>query len=280
MDFVSLNLRRLTEPIKNMLWTRWRYWNVSLALTIAGITLGGMGGPARSSLPQTEVELARFNPPTVGAPGNRQDAGSRGTSCRLSAIRFLALVPDTNVGLTLEERPTFWLYVPCNLGSVEFDLLDDETDEILYQTKFNMTDGPGIVSFRLPETAPSLEIGTWYRWMFHFATPNSENISFISGVTIREPLSMGLESELENATPRERIEIYGKNGLWHDMLTELGELYRANPEDATLAAEWTEVLQHPVVRLEDLRLEPLVPCCTLESGQQTVRNDESASGEY
>ncbi|MDY6940813.1 MAG: DUF928 domain-containing protein [Cyanobacteriota bacterium] len=255
-----------------MTWTRWRYINVPFVLTIAGILLGTLGSPALSQL-SSEIEVADFEPPPVGAPGNRQDAGSRGASCGFSTLRFLALVPETNVGLTLAERPTFWLYVPCTGGEIEFELLDEETGETVYLTTFDVTDGPGIISMPVPEAAPSLETDKMYRWLFHFWSDNPENLAFVSGVVIREPLTTELKAELEDATPLERMAIYGKNGLWYDMLAEIGQGYRDNPQDEAFTVNWEALLQNPVVGLEDLLSEPLVSCCNAKSIGPTVQSE-------
>ena len=63
-------------------------------------------------------KLLRFNPPNNGAPkGSRSstNSGSR-DDCPIEAKRITALIPKTNWGNTLSERPKFWFYIPHEQG--------------------------------------------------------------------------------------------------------------------------------------------------------------------
>jgi hypothetical protein len=63
--------------------------------------------------------------------------------------------------------------------------------------------------------------------------------------------------------PREQINLYAANGIWHDALTNLAQLRQTNPEDAALMADWESLLKS--VNLEAIATEPIVQCCTLEN---------------
>lgn len=211
------------------------------------------------------AETSTFRPPSDGAPGRRQDAGSR-PGCPAPSGSFSALIPATNFGKTATEKPTFWLYSPYPSGSVELILEDEISKEQVYQTTFEINNGPGIVSYRLPEAAPSLEIGKKYRWRFFFFCNSANQADFLSvnGVIVRETLPAEVQSQLENAaSPLERADLYGANGFWYEMVTELATLQRTsnNPEITTA---WTNLLQHPTVRLEEMLSVPVVSCCTAD----------------
>lgn len=205
---------------------------------------------------------ADFEPPNDGAPGKRKDAGGR-PGCPASAKPFTALVPGTNLGLTVAEQPTFWLYIPYEFSSphlVELVLRDENTKKEVYRTQFSIEKGAGIIGWQLPKDAPTLQIDKKYRWRFDFfCHPGSEaDYLSVDGVVMRKVLSAELRHQLETATPQERIDLYGKNGLWHEMLTELIELHRSKPQDDEIATQWADLLRHRFVRLEELISEPIL----------------------
>ncbi|NJO66631.1 MAG: DUF928 domain-containing protein [Leptolyngbyaceae cyanobacterium RM1_405_57] len=49
----------------------------------------------------------RFNSPSLGAPGNREAGASRSAPCAASDRGLVALLPETNLGLTTQAYPTF-----------------------------------------------------------------------------------------------------------------------------------------------------------------------------
>lgn len=70
-----------------------------------------------NSIPK--VTPSKFKLPPKGAPGKRADAGSR-SGCPVLDKHLVALVPATNIGLTIAERPTFWFYVPYQASVKSF----------------------------------------------------------------------------------------------------------------------------------------------------------------
>jgi hypothetical protein len=256
-----------------MSWTRWSYQRIILSFILTLVLVGFIGSSTQLSakptifLADAPKQVLEYEPPPRGAPGDRKDGGRR-RFCPETQKPFTALVPATNWGETVAEHPTFWLYVPYQSGSFELVLHDEENNQKdPYRTKFQVTKGPGIISVRLPQTVPPLEVGKIYRWQFFFfCNPASQsNFLYVSGVVVRVRPSSKLMNQLEAAkTPRERVIVYAKNGLWHETLTELAEIRRTNPQDAELATDWAALLQHPVVRLDEMVSEHLVPCCTSE----------------
>lgn len=211
------------------------------------------------------AEASTFKPPSDGAPGRREDAGSR-PGCPAPTGSFSALIPATNFGKTAAENPTFWLYSPYPSGSVEFILEDEISKEQVYKTTFQANNGPGIINYRLPETAPSLEIGKKYRWRFFFFCNAANQADFLSvnGVIVRDTLPPEIQNKLENASPIERANLYGANGFWYEMVTELATLHSTQSNNPEIATAWTDLLQHPTVRLEKMLSVPVVSCCTVD----------------
>ncbi|MEB3277597.1 MAG: DUF928 domain-containing protein [Lyngbya sp.] len=236
------------------------------------------------------VQTFNFQPPDRGAPGTRADAGSRG-GCSQSpnqSQKLTALIPTTNWGETIAAHPTFWLYIPTRPAAVEFLLTEEDSEKVVYEGKFPITQGPGIVSFPLPETAPPLEEGKTYRWIFTFSCPSEQmststnsNIPIpptVSGVIARIAPSAELSQQLENASRGEKILLYAENGLWYETLTELAELRRTQPQNPQVAAQWLNLLQHEAVKLNNIVQEPILSCCQVEqTSSLSVRFQEKGA---
>ncbi len=110
-----------------------------------------------------KVARLKFTLPPKGAPGRRTDAASR-SGCPVLSQPVTALVPPTNIGLTLAERPTFWFNIPYqpNSNSLrKFQLLDEE-ETVVYEKNFPAVETPGIVNINLPNSLPALQIGKKY----------------------------------------------------------------------------------------------------------------------
>ncbi len=256
---------------------KWRYQQIILTLTFSSLLVSGAEGLAKLAAPnvlptapasQSSFQLAlKFKLPPRGAPGKRRTGAATRDSCPALENNnepLTALVPGTNLGLTVAERPTFWFYVPYPPTyrlSVEFWLRDKEENEV-YKETFPLTGTPGIVSIRLPETVPSLEVKNLYSWGFSvICNPaHRDEDVFVSGKVERVSLTPALKSQLEAGTPRERIALYAENGLWFDTLTNLAELHRPNQQDEALKDDWADLWQ--AVGLEYIISKPLVPCCT------------------
>lgn len=203
-------------------------------------------------------------PPDIGEPGRRADAGSRGCEeinkplTSGSQKQLTALVPlysDSKLvlGRTSATHPTFWFYVPYQPPFPGKFVLRDKDDKLVYQTDVILPKTPGVVSFLLPSTVAPLEIGKQYHWYLKIYCQSPENLSaFIDGWIQRNSLNPSLKSQLEKATPQERVTLYAANGIWFEALSTAGEMRRRDPKDTN----WAALLQ--AVRLNDLANEPIV----------------------
>lgn len=233
------------------------------ATRVNGTSTGELVRDKYQVLLPDSVVATEFEPPEPEPPDDREGSGSR-TSCPPVDKPLTALIPS-QVNHTLSGHPTFWFYVPYSAHvprEVEFVLLDEEENE-LYKTVVPISGTPGIVSFRLPESQPPLEIGQQYSWQFSYrCNPRIRaEDDYVAGMVKRVAPNAGLMSELEAAkTPLERVELYAKNGLWYETLTTLAELRRDNPRDEDIAAEWRELMRS--IGLEHLADEPISNCCT------------------
>lgn len=254
---------------------------VKTAQQTYGLPANGVVDPAtrkafwRNLSRQRRIQMQGAN---RGAPGQREAAGTRGrcpaVDSALTALvpatketvdegkgRTSALIPPESVlGLTVAEYPTFWFYVPYSpdaVHSAEFVLLDDK-DNYVYKTTLTLSETPGVVSFRLPSTAQPLKIGKSYRWYFLIPCDpqNPSRSVFVNGWVQRVALSPALMSQLKTATPRECVALYAAAGIWYEAQTTLAFLRRTEPDDAAIAADWFDLLQS--IGLEELAQKPIV----------------------
>ncbi|MBW4628830.1 MAG: DUF928 domain-containing protein [Brasilonema octagenarum HA4186-MV1] len=223
---------------------------------------------------QSLIFAAPPPPPDIGEPGKRTEAGSRGCGenmnkplASVSQKRLTALVPvysksELVYAATVAEHPSFWFYVPYSSSFAygEFVLEDEAQNQTIYKTSLMGT--PGVINLSLPSKAAPLQIGKRYRWYFNiYCNKDNQIIANVEGYVKREQLNSALKTQLEKATPSQRVNLYAANGIWYEALSTASELRRSNPQESS----WARLLQ--AVGLNDMTTEPKVDCCKLENQQ-------------
>ncbi|NEP10509.1 MAG: DUF928 domain-containing protein [Symploca sp. SIO2C1] len=249
---------------------------IILGLTLTSLLLGSLGIlkalitpkiASAISLNQSPFQLAlKFRLPSKGTPGRRRGAGSREGYCS-SNEKLIALIPETNFGLTVAERPTFWFYVPYQSYKLEAEfLLEDNEGNKIDSQIVALNNTPGIIKITLPETLSPLEVERLYVWrLFMMCNPDNRlDDDYVWGGFERVSMSFELKSQLKFKTKRERLKIYAENGLWFDFLTTLAELREGNVEAQELDEDWVELWEQTQIGLEEISDKPLVDCCTSE----------------
>lgn len=202
-----------------------------------------------------------FRPPDVTAPDNRQGGTHRGAKLCPAGLSITPLIPESNIGLTLAESPTFFVYVPQTSAEIEFVLLTENGTEIVYETAFKV-DKPGIVGVTVPATSnnkKSIEVGKRYEWSFSMVCDPQDRSAdvVVQGLVQRIEPQSNLKQDLENnADAMSRLNVYAKNGIWYETLATLAELRRKSPDNQTLAAEWQQLLKSQ--GLDSIAAQPLI----------------------
>ncbi|ACC85035.1 protein of unknown function DUF928 (plasmid) [Nostoc punctiforme PCC 73102] len=227
--------------------------------------------PKPTNTPKTSgliSQIIHFLLPSKGAPGQRSYAAAR-ADCPAIEKPLTALVPNTNIGLTISERPTFWFYIPyqpTDTNPVEFLLINDKNNPV-YKTTFQLTNIPGIISVNLPQNIPALEIGKKYNWVLSYMCDPANRLKdpFVKGYIERVSINSNLKNDLEKASrPRERILLFAENGLWYDALTILANERRQKPKDAQVTKDWKDLLlssEGDLTEIKEIVSEPIVSCC-------------------
>ncbi|MEH2040152.1 DUF928 domain-containing protein [Nostoc sp.] len=207
--------------------------------------------------------------PRNGAPTGRRRAGAgRNPECPNSLTRLTALVPgdaeESFLASTVAENPTFWFYVPQlpetkRSGEFVLQVLDGKDVQNVYRTPLTLSRKSGIVSITLPSRSQySLKADKKYRWYFHIYCGDPQKTSdnfYVDGFVQRQVLTEAIDSQLKASKSREYI-VYSANDIWYDALTNLAQLRRANPQDATINQDWVDLLN--VVGLQNIAKEPIV----------------------
>ncbi|MBE9011779.1 DUF928 domain-containing protein [Pseudanabaenaceae cyanobacterium LEGE 13415] len=194
----------------------------------------------------------RFVPKNRGLPGRREGSGTRG-ACLQTQRSVVAIMPQSNSGLTVSAYPTFSWYVPATQPTTAaFVLLDDRQTE-LYSTTFQIAGKPGLISLSLPQTAnlPPLEVGKTYRWKFSLTCdvddPSTNMIT--EGWIQRVELATVLKNQLQSASLLDQAKLYAREGLWYDAVAIFLMLRRTQPSNAAIVNDWKVFLNS--VALDD-----------------------------
>jgi hypothetical protein len=242
---------------------------ITLGLLLIGTTTAFANPPlppqtiARGKVASSKI---LFKPPANDKRPNRTvGAGSRGGQCpqdlasapvssELSnQLTMMALVPPSNTGLTVSERPTFWMYLPQTSAKQVVLSLQKEDASSHSQWVFPVPSTAGVVGLQPPADAPPLKIGETYQWAVVLVCgdrPNPNDPAIAAWVQRVSP-----SQSIPQSTALDLAAWNGEQGLWYDMLTALGQGLRAKPTHPALTDVWTNVLKSE--GLEMVALEPL-----------------------
>ena len=200
-----------------------------------------------------------FSPPNQDAPGSTVGGASRGWGICITEPNdnFIALMPPSNLGLTLNTHPTIWLYVPAtSANAVELVFSHEDGTEILRKT-VAMPEQPGIVSYTLDESdLPALQVGKDYHWYASILcsdTDRSGNAIVDGWVKRIDDSTLG--QKLARAAEETHPALYAEAGIWYETLQTLAHLRRTQPNNSEVTSSWQDLLQS--VGLDSLAEVPL-----------------------
>ncbi len=204
-----------------------------ICLFIALLTLG-LTSPVRSqlvtaktNLPDSIVFRANFDPPGDPEPKKgTSGGGSRdGSRCLASEKPIRPLMPKRNYGLTFEEHPPVFVYLPKTSAKRALLVFKDETGKYYEKTFLPITNSGGIVSFTQPKEKPSLSVGKNYQWSLVIICGNNvqpDDPTF-NGWVQRVEKTSEVDREFSKKNAIWRAKWYGERGYWYDMLMSMQE---------------------------------------------------------
>ncbi|MEH2048748.1 DUF928 domain-containing protein [Nostoc sp.] len=218
---------------------------------------------AQSYHPKKTWQISQtFKPPQRGKPPASAGGSTRGSSCLTGKKLITPLIPPDKLGLTFAEHPTFFWYVPPSPVKTAKFLLLDKDENVFYETSFTLPDKPGIINFKLPDTAPALAVGKTYHWYLIIAcdTQDSSKNPTVDGWVERTQPELGLSEALTKANLHKLPSIYAEAGIWHEALTSLVKLRETEPNNFKARLDWRQFFKS--VGLSAIASEPLIDCCT------------------
>lgn len=199
-----------------------------------------------SALAQQIVFQESFDPPGDGEPDDTASAGSRnGLKCSQDEQSIQPLMPKRNYGLTLQERPSIFVYLGNTSARKVLLTFQDEAGQSYERVFLRIGERAGIVSFSLPDDKTALAVGKNYQWSLvvlcgETAKPDDP---MFKGWVQRVAKTAELEREIKQKTTIEQAALYGAKGYWYDMLALMVQEQRSHPEDRKLIGLWQNLLE-------------------------------------
>ena len=246
---------------------------VSVALPL-GLTLSpiALSNPIEKIQNSWEISQA-FQSPNNGVPPGTRGGGTRGgPACSNTSKPYMALVPNNQIGLTLEEYPKFFVYVPeTEAREIKLTLMkwDGEGEEEVGRVRFTTSGKAGIISVSFPQPNQNnpeknkfaLALNQVYKWEVEIdcvADALGENQT-VEGWVQRVAPAGNLANLGKNSTPAD----YAKNGIWYEALAGAAQLYKNKPNDPKVKADWETLLSS--VGFSNIAKEPMIDCCTIQT---------------
>jgi Domain of Unknown Function (DUF928) len=207
------------------------------------------------------VGSPRPQPTPTQSPANPQTTASLTEgSCLKNKKALTALIPESNLGLTITDNPTLYFYVPeTNAYKLELIVRNKEL-KLVYSQSYKPNTMSGVFGLKL--AANSLKVGEQYSWRFKVVCnpSNANDIGVVEGTIKRISPTSKLKSQLRKAKTVDIPAIYAESGIWQDGITKLVELLYTYPKDITLKADWQGLLTAKGVNFNSqLTQEPLIP---------------------
>ena len=199
----------------------------------------------------------------VGAPERTGAAGKRGIcdtdivtteSGEKSKVDLIAVTPKNNVITTLADQTAVYVYIDQNPDKkAKFVLVDEETENYLYETNFSLTNTVGIIKISLPKSV-KLQPNKTYIWQFRVICDGEARYKdkFIEGFVQRKSLTSEQITKIQQLQkPLEKAKLYAEYGIWHETLEILTAQKNSNFQE-----EWKQLLES--VELGEFANAPII----------------------
>jgi hypothetical protein len=219
-----------------------RYFSIALFINfLLTLSLGIYPSLAQSAL--------KFKPPSRGTPPVTKGLASRGTVCfseQDGPKKLKALVPSNNFGLTTAKNASLMIYVPKSSAkflAVQLNSQDNKTK--VFHKEIPVPINGGIIRILMKDMkTPPLQVDKNYLWTATLVCQENDYSKnpITQGWVQRIQPDMALNTILNKATPTSLPGIYAKAGVWHDALTSLDNLRVLQPNNNSIARDWTSLL--------------------------------------
>jgi hypothetical protein len=165
-----------------------------------------------------------------GAPSSSAGGGMRGSVCVDTKTPLTALVPANQVNTFSGRQGVIFVSVPAVKSTAELYIQDDQQN-VIYETTVQLKGKAGILQLRLPETIV-IQPNKTYTWEFSIVcdTHDRTKDQIIQGKMQRVPTSVSLQKALKTAPPLRQAELYAKEKIWQETLIIASQLRSSNPK--------------------------------------------------
>lgn len=205
----------------------------------------GFSSARAQSFPTARASLQFPRGSDRGAPIRTTGPASRRESCsaqhQQQAIPLTALTPANNIVTTIAANLSIYIYVPqLTDKQALFNVIDKQTEEVVYITTVSLESSPGILKLNLPETV-ELQPNITYEWRFFVhCDPNDPMADqFVRGWIERTALTVEKEAEVQqfDRSPLQQAQLYARAEVWNETLDLVARSRYSNPE------AWIELLE-------------------------------------
>lgn len=203
-----------------------------------------------------------FNPgKRRGAPKSTSDGASRSSFVPNNSL--ISLMPKEQVGLTFDERPTFYWHISeIDTRKATFILVDDNED-VVYEKNVTLPQKPGYFAFTLPAEAPGLKVDRRYQWFLELNSSSltDESVTTEGWVKRTQP-SLAVRIKLNQLEPKYRSKVYADAGIWHNTISNVAQQRCIAPNDSTTTRYWNQLLNS--VGLNEVASASMNNVCTAQ----------------
>jgi Domain of Unknown Function (DUF928) len=173
------------------------------------------------------IAKAKYKPNTntTSPKSPTTTTGTRGGCNEQTPTTLTALAPQSQIGQTVSQFPTFSWFVPDSQPlPMEFRLYKyDASNRPQLIEKVKMQSKPGIMQRSLSRDHPGLSINQTYRWqVVIFCNPNRPSTALVTEALVKvieiNPTLKKQVSTTNNAL--EKVELFAKSNFWYDALGE------------------------------------------------------------
>jgi hypothetical protein len=201
---------------------------------------------------QAQARKVRYVPPSnLDAPKVSSSGISRIDSFtplepRLEPRTSLADV-ELPVPQTTSERPTIYFISPKVAGNGVFTLTEQNdrltpSQKAVYRKEFSLQNEAGIITFKIPEDAPIMEVGKIYHWRIDFGRDTEAKTTY--GMIKRVLPTAKLVNQLKNISkPIDRAALFAQEGIWFETVQTLAEAQQTTPTSGEIVDEWTDLMK-------------------------------------
>ncbi|MEA5627493.1 DUF928 domain-containing protein [Nostoc sp. UHCC 0251] len=191
------------------------------------------------------------------ASGRSRGGATRSQCSQIDSKNLIALVPNSTEGLTTQEYPQFWFYLPFGGSSqsppAKFRLLNEQKKSVLTKPLLlSLPEKKGIASISLPSTEKPLLIGQRYHWYFNITCVNDMGMNTkisVDGWIKRVEATSGLLQQIKHIGHQQQYVPYVENNIWYEAVSQLAKSRVPHQQ------EWANFLS--LFKLEELANSPI-----------------------